>query len=112
MGQSETSQVPRSLPDLKGFAFDLDGTIWEGPTLLPDAATLIADIRSAGLGVVFASNCSRHGASILCRQLADWESMRPPPRASRRSIWSAKPSSERWGPCEYWSSVRMILPRC
>jgi 4-nitrophenyl phosphatase len=71
MGQRETSQIPRSLPDLKGFAFDLDGTIWEGPTLLPDAATLVADIRSAGLGVVFASNCSRHGSSILGRQLAD-----------------------------------------
>jgi len=59
------------LPDLKGFAFDLDGTIWEGTTLLPGAATLVADMRSAGLGVVFASNCSRHGSSILCRQLAD-----------------------------------------
>jgi HAD superfamily hydrolase (TIGR01450 family) len=71
MGQDEMGQVARSLPDLKGFAFDLDGTIWEGPALLPDAAALVADIRSAGLGVIFASNCSRHGSSILSRQLVD-----------------------------------------
>jgi len=71
MGQGETTQGLRSLPNLKGYAFDLDGTIWEGPALLPDAAELVADLRSAGLGVVFASNCSRHGSSILGRQLAD-----------------------------------------
>jgi 4-nitrophenyl phosphatase len=71
MAQGESSQIVRALTDLKGFAFDLDGTIWEGPTLLPDATTLVADIRSAGLGVVFASNSSRHGSRTLCRQLAD-----------------------------------------
>ncbi len=71
MGHSETTQTRRSLADLKGFAFDLDGTIWEGPALLPGAVELVAELRSSGLGVVFASNCSRYGSSILCRQLND-----------------------------------------
>jgi 4-nitrophenyl phosphatase len=56
---------------LKGFVFDLDGTIWEGPRLLPGAAALVADLRAAGLGVVFASNCSRYGAGVLRARLAE-----------------------------------------
>ena len=56
--QDSTSRLLR---DLRGFAFDLDGTIWEGPALLPGAIELVADLRAAGLGVVFASNCSRSG---------------------------------------------------
>jgi HAD superfamily hydrolase (TIGR01450 family) len=57
------------LRDLRGFAFDLDGTIWEGRALLPGAAELVSEIRAAGLNVVFASNCSRSGAGPLSRQL-------------------------------------------
>jgi 4-nitrophenyl phosphatase len=70
MAQGGTLASSGSLGDLRGFAFDLDGTIWEGPTLLPGAAALIDDLRGAGLGVVFASNCSRSGASALSRRLA------------------------------------------
>ncbi len=54
-----------SLARIKGFVFDLDGTIWEGPTLLPGAAELVTAIRGAGHEVVFASNCSRHGGDVL-----------------------------------------------
>jgi 4-nitrophenyl phosphatase len=60
----------RALAAIRGFAFDLDGTIWAGPTLLPGAAELVADLRSAGLGVVFASNSSRHGSALLARRLS------------------------------------------
>jgi 4-nitrophenyl phosphatase len=70
MPQGATNSTSRPLGNLRGFAFDLDGTIWEGPSLLPGAATLVADLRAAGLGVVFASNCSRYGSDVLCRQLA------------------------------------------
>ena len=31
----------------------------------------LSDVRNEGLGVVFASNCSRHGAPLLCQQLED-----------------------------------------
>jgi len=71
MTQPQTSSIENSLRGLRGFVFDLDGTIWEGPALLPGAAELVGDLRDQGLGVVFASNCSRHGSPLLCRQLAD-----------------------------------------
>jgi 4-nitrophenyl phosphatase len=59
------------LRELRGFAFDLDGTIWAGPRLLPGAAELVESIRSAGLRVVFASNGSRHGPEQIGRKLND-----------------------------------------
>ncbi len=68
-GRTESESGP--LGTLRGFAFDLDGTIWEGPTLLPGAADLVGDLRGAGLGVVFASNCSRSGSGVLSRRLAE-----------------------------------------
>ena len=71
MEQGQTASTSRSLRDLCGFAFDLDGTIWEGPALLPGAAKLVEEIRAAGLGVVFASNCSRSGSSHLSQRLVD-----------------------------------------
>src|SRR4051794_7632871 len=58
-----------SLGMLQGFAFDLDGTVWAGPSLLPGAPELIAALRGSGLPVVFASNSSRHGAGLLARRL-------------------------------------------
>jgi 4-nitrophenyl phosphatase len=71
MTHSGASSILRSLGDLRGFTFDLDGTIWEGPRLLPGAAELVAELRQERLGVVFASNCSRHGSPLLCDQLTE-----------------------------------------
>jgi 4-nitrophenyl phosphatase len=70
MPLGQTKPVCDSLRELKGFVFDLDGTIWEGPQLLPGAAALVAALRAARLGVVFASNCSRYGAGVLRDRLA------------------------------------------
>ncbi len=70
MASEQTKPVHVSLRGLKGFVFDLDGTIWEGPRLLPGAAELVGDLRAARLGVVFASNCSRYGAGVLRDRLA------------------------------------------
>jgi HAD superfamily hydrolase (TIGR01450 family) len=71
MTHAQTNSILRALGDLQGFTFDLDGTIWEGPKLLPGAAELVSELRKEGLGVVFASNCSRHGSPLLCEQLAE-----------------------------------------
>lgn len=60
-----------SLGRIRGFAFDLDGTIWAGPTLLPGAGELVAALRGAGLRVVFASNSSRQGSSLLAQRLTE-----------------------------------------
>jgi HAD superfamily hydrolase (TIGR01450 family) len=69
MDRRRASEDPSSLGEIRGFAFDLDGTIWAGPKLLPGAVELVANLRGAGLGVVFASNSSRHGSALLARQL-------------------------------------------
>ncbi|MGZ3414544.1 MAG: HAD-IIA family hydrolase [Isosphaeraceae bacterium] len=69
MERRRASKGPSSLGAIRGFAFDLDGTIWAGPKLLPGAAELVANLRGAGLGVVFASNSSRHGSALLARRL-------------------------------------------
>jgi HAD superfamily hydrolase (TIGR01450 family) len=71
MAQERTGSRFASLAELRGFAFDLDGTIWEGPMLLPGAADLINDLRGSGMGVVFVSNCSRSGSTALSRRLAE-----------------------------------------
>lgn len=57
------------LREIRGFAFDLDGTIWAGPRLLPGAIELVESVRTAGLGVVFASNGSRHGPGRIAGRL-------------------------------------------
>ena len=69
MYQNRSDAVLRRLKDVRGFAFDLDGTIWEGPRLLPGAAELVADLRSAHVGVLFASNSSRHASGVLRQRL-------------------------------------------
>ena len=57
------------LRDMKGFAFDLDGTIWSGETLLPGAIELVAALRKASRRVVFVSNNSRKLAQELSLKL-------------------------------------------
>ena len=71
MKHIRTDNTLEILRSLRGFAFDLDGTIWEGPRLLPGAIELVSDLRSAKLSVVFASNCSRSGSALLAQRLAD-----------------------------------------
>src|SRR5438874_7945507 len=71
MTQGQGSAVWQRLRELRGFAFDLDGTIWEGPRLLPGATVLVEALRGAGLGIVFASNSSRHASAVLRRRLAE-----------------------------------------
>ncbi|MDR3621834.1 MAG: HAD-IIA family hydrolase [Paludisphaera borealis] len=58
-----------TLREVRGFAFDLDGTIWAGPHLLPGAAELVEALRRAGYPLVFASNSSRYGSEALAREL-------------------------------------------
>ncbi len=69
MARELTAGLEQALAALQGFVFDLDGTIWEGPKLLPGAADLVKALQKAGTGVVFASNCSRHGGGVLREKL-------------------------------------------
>lgn len=61
--------TPVMLADLRGYAFDLDGCVWLGDTLLPGAAELVAALRSAGRRVVFVTNSSRELGAGLARRL-------------------------------------------
>ncbi len=58
-----------TLTSLRGFAFDLDGCIWAGDTLLPGAADLVAALRAAGHRVVFVTNSSRELSAALSERL-------------------------------------------
>jgi HAD superfamily hydrolase (TIGR01450 family) len=58
------------LASLRGFAFDLDGCIWAGSTILPGARELVEALRGAGRGVVFVTNSSRERASQIAGRLA------------------------------------------
>jgi len=40
----------------KGYVFDLDGTIYRGPALVPGAREVVLELRRQGKGVVFLSN--------------------------------------------------------
>jgi 4-nitrophenyl phosphatase len=62
--------MDKRLRDIRGFVFDLDGTIWEGPRLMPGAVELVADLRAAKVAVIFASNSSRHASGVLRDHLA------------------------------------------
>ncbi|MBN2491101.1 MAG: HAD-IIA family hydrolase [Planctomycetes bacterium] len=57
------------LARLRGFALDLDGTVWAGERLLPGAADCVGALRAAGLPVVFLTNNSRDRAAALARRL-------------------------------------------
>jgi HAD superfamily hydrolase (TIGR01450 family) len=65
MSHDPGRSIAARLRNLSGFAFDLDGTIWEGPRLMPGAVELVADLRASKLRVVFASNSSRHASGVL-----------------------------------------------
>jgi HAD superfamily hydrolase (TIGR01450 family) len=58
------------LSALRGFAFDLDGCIWAGSTLLPGARELVEALRAAGRGVVFVTNSSRERSGQLADRLS------------------------------------------
>ena len=47
---------PVVVPLYRGYAFDLDGTVYLGDTLIEGAADVIAALRAAGSGVVFVTN--------------------------------------------------------
>src|SRR5262245_59307799 len=68
-GRARYHGGPMSLASLRAFAFDLDGCIWAGPTLLPGAAELVGTLRQAGRRVLFVTNSSRELAASIADRL-------------------------------------------
>jgi NagD protein len=52
-----------------GYAFDLDGTIYLGDSLLPDAAEVLRELRQRGARVVFVSNNPTHSRKEIRAKL-------------------------------------------
>lgn len=48
--------VRLALTALRGFIFDLDGTLYRGNTVLPGAAEFVAHLRRAGIPLLFLTN--------------------------------------------------------
>src|SRR6266511_4466377 len=59
------SPTRRSLREMKGFVFDLDGCVWTGEVLTPGAAQVLALLRGQGRGVSFLTNNSRARAATM-----------------------------------------------
>jgi HAD superfamily hydrolase (TIGR01450 family) len=59
----------RSLRQMRGFVFDLDGCVWTGDILVRGAAEVLALLRSQGRRVAFLTNNSRARAATLQQKL-------------------------------------------
>lgn len=57
---------PRSL---RGFIFDLDGTIYLGENAIPGAPQLVAELRRRGYGVIFVSNKPLQQRQVYAQKL-------------------------------------------
>lgn len=56
-------------PAFRGYAFDLDGTIYLGDTLIEGAADVIASLRASGARVVFVTNKPLETSADYARKL-------------------------------------------
>lgn len=66
---SQTDDTSRTGGEPRGFAFDLDGTIYLGPSLLPGARELIETLIERGLPYVFATNNSSVPGEVYVERL-------------------------------------------
>ena len=63
------SPARRTLRDMRGFVFDLDGCVWTGDVLTPGAAQVLSLIREQGKGLCFLTNNSRARARTMQTKL-------------------------------------------
>ena len=61
--------VPKSLNDIDGFLFDLDGTIYLGESAIPGVVEAIAMLRQQGKKVLFVSNKPLEPRSAYAKKL-------------------------------------------
>src|SRR5258707_13042371 len=59
------SPTRRTLREMRGLVFDLDGCVWTGEVLTPGAAEVLALIRRQGKGLCFLTNNSRARARTM-----------------------------------------------
>lgn len=61
--------TPRPLRDYSGYVFDLDGTLYLGPNLIPGVDVMVADLRRRGKKVRFLSNKPLQSRQDYARKL-------------------------------------------
>ena len=66
------------LGDVRGVVLDLDGTVFVGDTVISGAPAVVDRLRSAGLGIRFATNTTRLSLRALGAR----------PKAGRRGMES------------------------
>lgn len=54
---------------MRGVAFDLDGTLYLGDTVVPGAVQAVNTLRAAGVAVVYMTNSSVRGCESIARKL-------------------------------------------
>ena len=63
------SESVRAFRGVRGVVLDLDGTVYEGGTVIAGAADVVDTLRSEGLKVCFATNTTRHPRVTLVERL-------------------------------------------
>jgi glycerol-1-phosphatase len=63
------SPTRRSLREMRGFVFDLDGCVWTGEVLTPGVAEVLALLRRQGKALCFLTNNSRARARTMQAKL-------------------------------------------
>src|SRR6185503_8906244 len=63
------SPTRRTLREMRGLVFDLDGCVWTGEVLTPGAGEVLSHIRRQGKGLCFLTNNSRARARTMQAKL-------------------------------------------
>src|SRR5438128_937179 len=80
------SPTRRTLREMRGFVFDLDGCVWSGDVLTPGAAQVLALIREQGKAMCFLTNNSRARARTMQAKLV------------RLGVEAKEAEADHWGP--------------
>lgn len=67
----DASNAGDGLPEIAGVLIDLDGTVYEGRSLVPGAAESVRRLRRAGVPLLFTTNTSRKSRGEIVASLAD-----------------------------------------
>src|SRR5690242_15036920 len=98
------SPTRRTLREMRGFVFDLDGCVWTGDVLTPGAAQVLALIRQQGKALCFLTNNSRARARTMQAKLVRLGVEAKEPEVLTPLEIVGEVVAQRWGP----SRVRAI----
>lgn len=91
--------------DIRGLLLDLDGTVYEGRTLVPGAVEAISDLRAAGTGLLFTTNTSRKSRRDVVASLAGMGLYIEP-----EEVFTAPVASAEWLRSRGIERLELLLP--